>query len=68
MLTVIGLMPAAYALNPDASGAMARLGQNASEAIPLIRQYGDDLKDDAAKAATALQTVGPDTAAPGPAG
>ena len=59
MLTIIGLMPAFYALNPDASDQMARLSAYAGEAIPLIQQYGDDQKDQALKAATALQQAGP---------
>ncbi len=62
MLTVIGLMPAAYALNPDAAGEMAVLGRNAEQAIPLIRQYGDDLKEEAVKAAQGLAEAGPDAA------
>ena len=68
MLTVIGLMPATYALNPNASGQMQRLGRNAAEAIPLIRQYGDDLKDNAVKAAEALEKAGPDVTTATPTG
>ena len=66
MLTVIGLMPATYALNPDAASQIARLGQNASGAIPLIRQYGDDQKDAALDAARALEKIGPDLASAAP--
>ena len=65
MLTVIGLMPATYALNPNASGQMERLGRNATEAIPLIRQYGDDVKNDAVKAAEALGKTKPNDAPSG---
>ncbi len=62
MLTIIGLMPAAYALNPQAPQQMAELSRNAGLAIPLIQRYGDDQKDAALKAAAALQQAGPDLA------
>ena len=58
MLTIIGLMPATYALNPEAKDLLAQLGQNAGQAIPLIQHYGDDTKDRALKAAAALQQAG----------
>jgi inorganic phosphate transporter, PiT family len=59
MLTIIGLLPAAYALNPEAGGQMLQLSQNASAAIPLIQKYGDDVKDQALKSAEMLQNAGP---------
>ena len=59
MLTIIGLLPAAYALNPQAGNQMTQLSQNASAAIPLIQQYGDDVKDHALKSAALLQNAGP---------
>ncbi len=59
MLTIIGLMPATYALNPQVPQQLAQLSQNAAAAIPLIQRYGDDVKDTALKAATALQQAGP---------
>jgi PiT family inorganic phosphate transporter len=59
MLTIIGLMPATYALNPEAKDLMAQLGHNATEAIPLIQRYGDDIKDQGLKAAAALQQAHP---------
>lgn len=58
MLTIIGLLPATYALNPDAGAQMAQLGQHAAAAIPLIRKYGDDVKPQALKSALALQNAG----------
>lgn len=67
MLTVIGLMPATYALNPEASGQLARLGENAGRAIPLIQRYGDDQKDKGVKSAQALQAADIGTAATAPA-
>ncbi|RFU45215.1 anion permease [Paraburkholderia sp. DHOC27] len=62
MLTIIGLLPAAYALNPEASNQMTQLSQNAAAAIPLIQRYGDDVKDEALKSATLLQHAGPQLA------
>ncbi len=59
MLTVIGLLPATYALDPSATQQLARLGQNANAAIPLIQRYGDDEKPAALKAAAALVQAGP---------
>ncbi len=59
MLTIIGLMPATYALNPEAPQQLAQLAQNAAAAIPLIQKYGDDLKAGRVAAATALQQAGP---------
>jgi PiT family inorganic phosphate transporter len=59
MLTVIGLLPATYALDPSATQQLARLGQNVSAAIPLIQHYGDDEKPAALKAAAALVQAGP---------
>ena len=68
MLTIIGLMPAAYALNPQAPQQMAQMSQNAGQAIPLIQKYGDDQKEQALKSAMALQEAGPGIAKqPGPA-
>ena len=62
MLTIIGLLPAAYALNPQATSQMTELSQNASAAIPLIERYGDDVKDQALKSATLLQNAGQELA------
>ena len=63
MLTIIGLMPASFALNPDAPDLMAQLGQNAGQAIPLIQRYGDELKPQALHSAEALQHAAPGAAA-----
>ena len=62
MLTIIGLMPAVYALNPEAPEQMRALSHNAALATPLIAQYGNDVKADALKAAAALRAAGPDLA------
>jgi PiT family inorganic phosphate transporter len=47
MLTIIGLFPATYALNPDAHLSLHDIAAIAHEAEPLIRRYGDDKKDQA---------------------
>jgi inorganic phosphate transporter, PiT family len=60
MLTIIGLLPATYALDPQSAGQIKRLGEYASAAAPLIAQYGDDVKAQGMKAATALQREQPD--------
>ena len=44
MLTIIGLFPAAYALNPGATQEIADLGRRAAPAAPLIEKFGDDEK------------------------
>jgi len=58
MLTIIGLLPATFALNPQALEQLSTLDQNAAAAVPLIEQYGDDVKPQALKAAAALQGAG----------
>lgn len=60
MLTIIGLLPASYALNPQATDQLTQLSQRATQAIPLIQRYGDDVKDQALKTATGLQQAGPE--------
>jgi PiT family inorganic phosphate transporter len=59
MLTIIGLLPAAYALNPDATGQLAQLSGRAAAAIPLIEKYGDDVKPHALQAAQMLRDAQP---------
>ena len=71
MLTIIGLMPATYALNPEAAQPMRQISQNAAQAVPLIQRYGDDLKQTALRSAASLQQAGPDLAGqtgPAPSG
>jgi PiT family inorganic phosphate transporter len=55
MLTIIGLFPATYALNPDAHLSLNELTTFMREAEPLIRDYGDDRKAAALGAATAIE-------------
>jgi PiT family inorganic phosphate transporter len=58
MLTIIGLMPATFVLNPDAHDQLSQLSGNAAQAIPLIQKYGDDQKQAGLQAAQALQSAG----------
>jgi inorganic phosphate transporter, PiT family len=55
MLTIIGLLPALFTLNPDAGRSLAQLPSLAREAAPLIERYGDDRKTQALAAAKDLQ-------------
>jgi inorganic phosphate transporter, PiT family len=59
MLTIIGLLPATYALNPDAAAQLAALPSHAAQAEPLIAAYGDDLKSHGVAAAQALERAQP---------
>ena len=61
MLTIIGLFPATFALNPAAGKSLADLPGIIQQVEPLIQKYGDDEKDAALEAARAL------SAAPQPA-
>ncbi len=58
MLTIIGLVPATYALNPDVPHQLAMLSQNAVAAMPLIEAHGDDQKQQGLAAATDLRDAG----------
>jgi inorganic phosphate transporter, PiT family len=55
MLTIIGLFPATYALNPDESGSLDRLPAILSQAEPLISKYGDDEKQTALDAVHSIE-------------
>jgi PiT family inorganic phosphate transporter len=58
MLTIIGLFPATYALNPTAGRSLHDLPAAMARAEPLIRQYGDDEKDSALTAAKNIEGLG----------
>jgi PiT family inorganic phosphate transporter len=62
MLTIIGLLPATYALNPQAINELTQLSQHAAAAQPLIQRYGDDTRAQALAAAAALSDAGPQLA------
>jgi PiT family inorganic phosphate transporter len=55
MLTIIGLFPATYALNPKASESLDRLPAILSQAEPLVFKYGDDEKQMAIDAAHSIE-------------
>jgi inorganic phosphate transporter, PiT family len=55
MLTIIGLFPATYALNPHASASLNQLPAILSQAEPLVSKYGDDEKQSALDAAHSLE-------------
>ena len=59
MLTVIGLLPASYALNPTARDQLQHLAESARAAAPLIQHFGDDEKQLALDAADRLQQAQP---------
>jgi inorganic phosphate transporter, PiT family len=58
MLTIIGLFPATYALNPEAGQALTDLPGIMRQAEPLVRQYGDDEKSRALVAARSIESAG----------
>lgn len=64
MLTIIGLFPAAYALNPHAGDSLAALPALMREATPLIQKFGDDEKD---SALAAVAEIDQEAAVPKPA-
>jgi PiT family inorganic phosphate transporter len=55
MLTIIGLFPASYALNPEASRSLDQLPALLSQAEPLVSKYGDDEKETALDAAHSIE-------------
>ena len=55
MLTIIGLFPATYALNPHAERPLKDLPAILRQAQPLIEKYGDDEKQAALDAARSLE-------------
>jgi inorganic phosphate transporter, PiT family len=57
MLTIIGLFPALFALNPMAVQSLNGLQKTVQQAVPLIEKYGDDQKESALAAAKRLQSA-----------
>jgi PiT family inorganic phosphate transporter len=55
MLTIIGLFPATYALNPTAHLAMRDLAGLVQQSEPLVSRYGDDEKSDALAAIHSIE-------------
>jgi PiT family inorganic phosphate transporter len=54
MLTIIGLFPAGYALNPQAGQSLQDLPGYMTQATPLVERYGDALKQRALQAAASI--------------
>jgi PiT family inorganic phosphate transporter len=61
MLTIIGLLPATFAMNPHAP-ALQQVAAEARAALPLIQSYGNDRKQEGVQAATALESFNPSEA------
>jgi PiT family inorganic phosphate transporter len=55
MLTIIGLFPATYALNPTAHVSVQDLASLMQQAQPLVVRYGDDEKQSALAAIHAIE-------------
>jgi PiT family inorganic phosphate transporter len=58
MLTIIGIFPATYGLNPRAAGSLHELSAIMQQAEPLVSRYGDDEKAQALAAIAQLQGEG----------
>jgi inorganic phosphate transporter, PiT family len=58
MLTIIGIFPATYALNPEAAGSLNAMPALMREAEPLLQKYGDDEKQTALASAKNIQERG----------
>jgi len=54
MLTIIGIFPAAYALNPAAGMSLPEISAVMQDARPLVTRYGDDEKSTALAAVDAM--------------
>jgi PiT family inorganic phosphate transporter len=61
MLTIIGIFPATYALNPDVGIAPRDMQAIVRDAAPLIQKYGDDEKSAALSALHSLENKAPPT-------
>ena len=60
MLTIIGIFPATYALNPTGGQSLADIASVMQQAEPLVRKYGDDEKNDALSAIEAIRQLASD--------
>jgi PiT family inorganic phosphate transporter len=65
MLTIIGILPATFALNPQATDTHSHIAERAAIAAPLINTYDHDgLRDEAIAAVTRLSQTTPDKIVP----
>jgi PiT family inorganic phosphate transporter len=55
MLTIIGIFPATYALNPTAGMSIPAISAVMQQALPLVERYGDDEKADAHAAVESMR-------------
>jgi PiT family inorganic phosphate transporter len=55
MLTIIGIFPATYALNPEGGTSLKELGAIMQQARPLIETHGDDRRAAALRAIESMQ-------------
>ncbi len=55
MLTIIGIFPATYALNPTSHQSLKDVSSLMQQAAPLIQRYGDDQKAAALAAAKSIE-------------
>lgn len=58
MLTIIGIFPAAYALNPAAAESLNAMPALMRQAEPLVQKYGDDEKATALASAKNIEARG----------
>jgi PiT family inorganic phosphate transporter len=58
MLTIIGIFPAAYALNPAAAASLQAMPALMLQAEPLMQKYGDDRKETAVASAKSIEARG----------
>jgi len=65
MLTIIGLFPATYALNPTSQVSIQDLAALMQQAKPIVAQYGDDEKSAALSAIRYIQARADDRSAAG---
>ena len=57
MLTIIGIFPATYALNPTAGQSLHDMAAVMKQAEPLVRKYGDDENASALTAAESIERL-----------
>jgi PiT family inorganic phosphate transporter len=55
MLTIIGIFPATYALNPNSHQSLKDVSSVMQQTMPLIERYGDDQKAAALAAAKSIE-------------
>jgi inorganic phosphate transporter, PiT family len=60
MLTIIGIFPATYALNPTGGQSLVDIASVMKQAEPLVRKFGDDEKTDALSAIESMKQMAVD--------